>query len=157
MDRVKASSPIYHVRMIMMHESPQNYTNKLAPMKLSTKFWPVNILVIYIKVVEYTPGRGIHRDMPTGSVCVCVNINSHGDFNISSVHISNLSNLLVYIYTQRIAEDAIDSIYRLTGLVGKGINTPYFKNGRWYREFKWKIWRFFIHNLDMLYTYPTLM
>lgn len=77
--------------------------------------------------MEYTPGRGIHRDMPTGSVCVCVNINSHGDFNISSVHISKLSNLLVYIYiytyTQRIAEDAIDSIYRLTGLVGKGIYT----------------------------------
>lgn len=58
---------------------------QLAPMKLSTKFWPVNILVLYIKLWNIRQGdRGIHRDMPTGSVCicVCVDINSHGDFNI---------------------------------------------------------------------------
>lgn len=55
------------------------------------------------KVVKYTPGRGIHRDIPTGSVCVCVcvDINSHGDFNISSVHIYEpFQPFGIYIYTE---------------------------------------------------------
>lgn len=69
-------------------------------MKFLIKFWFVNIFVIYIKVVEYMLGWGIYWDMFIGLVCVCVNINFYGDFNILFVYISNFFNFLVYIYNE---------------------------------------------------------